>query len=39
LIAAMFCFFNRYVDGMGLESKDTPETFKSRAKMIAEHGY
>jgi uncharacterized peroxidase-related enzyme len=39
LIAAMFCFFNRYIDGLGIVSQDTPETFKARAKMITEFGY
>ncbi|MBC7886107.1 MAG: carboxymuconolactone decarboxylase family protein [Saprospiraceae bacterium] len=39
LIASMFCFFNRYIDGLGLTSNDTKETYKERAKMIAEHGY
>jgi len=39
LIAALFCMFNRYVDGLGLVSNDTPETFRERGKMIAEMGY
>jgi uncharacterized peroxidase-related enzyme len=39
LISAMFCFFNRYIDGLGIVSQDTTETFKERAKMIAEFGY
>lgn len=39
LIAAMFCFFNRYIDGLGIVSNDTPETFKFRAKIMAEQGY
>ena len=39
LISAMFCFFNRYIDGLGIVSQDTPETFRERAKMIAEFGY
>lgn len=39
LIAAVFCFYNRYVDGLGIVSKDTPETLKQRGKMMAEHGY
>ena len=39
LISAMFCFFNRYIDGLGIVSKDTIETFRERAKMIAEFGY
>lgn len=39
LIAALFCFFNRYIDGLGIVSNDTPETFKERAKMMAQMGY
>lgn len=39
LIASLFCFFNRYIDGLGIQSSDTPDTFKARAKMIAELGY
>jgi uncharacterized peroxidase-related enzyme len=39
LIAALFCFFNRYIDGLGLVSNDTSNSFKERAKMIAEIGY
>ncbi len=39
LITGLFCLFNRYVDGLGVESADTPETFRERAKMIAENGY
>jgi len=39
LIAALFCMFNRYVDGLGLESNDTVETFRERGKKIAEQGY
>lgn len=39
LIAALFCLFNRYIDGLGVLSNDTTETLKGRAKMIAEWGY
>ena len=39
LIAAMFCFFNRYIDGLGVVSNDTLESLKSRAKIMAEQGY
>jgi uncharacterized peroxidase-related enzyme len=39
LIAAMFCFFNRYNDGLGLVSMDTPETYKIRGKQMAAMGY
>lgn len=39
LISSMFCMFNRYIDGLGLESTDTELSFKQRAKQIAENGY
>jgi uncharacterized peroxidase-related enzyme len=39
LISSMFCFFNRYIDGLGLISEDDSASYKERAKMIAEHGY
>lgn len=39
LIASLFCMFNRYVDGLGLESNDTVETFRERGKKIAQQGY
>lgn len=39
LISSLFCMFNRYIDGLGLESTDNAESFKQRAKHIAEHGY
>lgn len=39
LIAALFCFYNRYIDGLGIVSKDTPESLKQRGKMMAEQGY
>jgi uncharacterized peroxidase-related enzyme len=39
LIASLFCMFNRYVDGLGLESDDTMETFRERGEKIAEKGY
>ena len=39
LIAALFCLFNRYVDGLGLESNDTLETLRERGRMMAEMGY
>jgi alkylhydroperoxidase family enzyme len=39
LISSLFCLFNKYIDGLGLVSKDTPETFAARGKMIAEFGY
>ena len=39
LISAMFCFFNRYIDGLGIVSEDTPESFGERGRKIAEFGY
>ena len=39
LITAMFCLFNKYIDGLGIVSQDTAESFKLRAKVIAEFGY
>ena len=39
LIAGLFCLFNRYIDGLGVTSDDTKETFQKRAKMLAENGY
>jgi uncharacterized peroxidase-related enzyme len=32
LIAAAFCMFNRYVDGLGTYSPDSPEMFLARAQ-------
>jgi uncharacterized peroxidase-related enzyme len=39
LIAAMFCMFNRYLDGLGIICYDTPFTLFERSKHIAQHGY
>ncbi len=40
LIAAAFCMFNRYVDGLGTSAPHDPELYKQRAKRIAEEtGY
>jgi uncharacterized peroxidase-related enzyme len=39
LIAGLFCLFNRYLDGLGVTSEDTSETFLARAKGIVEKGY
>jgi uncharacterized peroxidase-related enzyme len=36
LIAAAFCMFNRYVDGLGTFAPNAPELYKERAKNIAE---
>lgn len=39
LIAAMFCMFNRYVDGLGTEMPQDMGAFASRGALIAEKGY
>lgn len=39
LIAAAFCMFNRYVDGLAAITPTDLSTYKSRAKQIAEKGY
>lgn len=39
LITGLFCLFNRYIDGLGVTSDDTLETFQQRAKIIAQKGY
>ena len=39
LIAAAFCLFNRYVDGLGATTPTDLSTYAPRAKQIAERGY
>jgi uncharacterized peroxidase-related enzyme len=39
LIAAAFCMFNRYVDGLGAWTPPDPASYQERARMVAEHGY
>ena len=39
LIAAAFCMFNRYVDGLGTFAPDDPEVYSSRAEKIVNLGY
>ncbi len=39
LIAAAFCMFNRYVDGLGATTPSDLSTYPIRAKQVAEHGY
>jgi uncharacterized peroxidase-related enzyme len=40
LIAAAFCMFNRYVDGLNTFAPDAPEMYRERAKKIIEEtGY
>ena len=39
LIAAAFCMFNRYVDGLGAGGVTEPTSRRERARLVAEHGY
>jgi hypothetical protein len=39
LIAAAFCMFNRYVDGLGTWAPRDREFYINRAKSRAEEGY
>jgi hypothetical protein len=39
LIAAAFCMFNRYVDGLGTEMPGDLGVFAQRGAVIAEKGY
>jgi len=39
LIAAAFCMFNRYVDGLGAGASTDPNNLRERARLVAEHGY
>ncbi len=39
LIAAAFCMFNRYMDGLGLIGQDTAASVNERGRYLAEHGY
>jgi len=39
LIAAAFCLFNRYVDGLGAITPTDMSTYPLRAKQIADRGY
>jgi uncharacterized peroxidase-related enzyme len=39
LIAAAFCMFNRYVDGLATFAPDDPDMYVTSAKHIVEHGY
>jgi uncharacterized peroxidase-related enzyme len=39
LIAATFCMFNRYVDGLAAITPTDMESYAARAKQVAEHGY
>ncbi len=39
LIAAAFCMFNRYVDGLGTWTPDDPASYRERAAGVARDGY
>jgi alkylhydroperoxidase family enzyme len=39
LIAAAFCMFNRYVDGLGARTPTDAAGYRERARFVAEHGY
>jgi uncharacterized peroxidase-related enzyme len=39
LIAAAFCMFNRYVDGLGTLAPADPAAYLGAAQRIVEHGY
>ena len=39
LIAAAFCMFNRYVDGLAASTPTDLSTYYPRAKQVAENGY
>jgi uncharacterized peroxidase-related enzyme len=39
LIAAAFCMFNRYVDGLATIAPDDPAAYAASAEVIVTHGY
>jgi uncharacterized peroxidase-related enzyme len=39
LIAAAFCMFNRYVDGLGTFAPDGPDAYAATARRIVAYGY
>lgn len=39
LIAAMFCMFNRYVDGLATIAPDDPAVYAAGAQRLITHGY
>ncbi len=39
LIAAAFCMYNRYVDGLATFAPQDHESYRERAAGVAEHGY
>ncbi len=39
LIAALFCMYNRYVDGLNSQTPENPEFYKTLARRIGPKGY
>jgi uncharacterized peroxidase-related enzyme len=39
LIAAAFCMYNRYVDGLATVQPQDPDLYRQRGKMVARNGY
>ena len=39
LIAAAFCMYNRYVDGLATWAPTDPEMYRQNARVLADHGY
>jgi uncharacterized peroxidase-related enzyme len=39
LIAAAFCMFNRYVDGLATWAPEDPKFYRERGEYLARHGY
>jgi hypothetical protein len=39
LIAAAFCMFNRYVDGLATVAPDDPAVYEDRVPLMLAHGY
>ena len=39
LIAAAFCMYNRYVDGLATWAPTNPEMYRENGKRLADHGY
>jgi alkylhydroperoxidase family enzyme len=39
LIAAVFCMFNRYVDGLATTAPDDPAVYAAGAQRLVTHGY
>jgi hypothetical protein len=39
LIAAVFCMFNRYVDGLATVAPDDPERYAAGAQRLISQGY